>query len=146
MDFRLTDIETSAFLVFNLTSWGYQYCQPDTKDGSYGGMLSRLLMTILPDYYPSGSAYSHFPMMVPSKMKVFLKNLRDSPVDLYTFNRPVAPASDPVTVTTYQGVNEMLDKSIFASDYEQRIAIIAKGARVDLELVGFKILRDDVYN
>lgn len=67
-------------------------------------------------------------------------------MDLYTFDRPVAPASDPVMVTTYQGVNEMLDKSIFASDYERRIAIVAKGAKVDLELVSFKILRDDVYN
>ncbi len=67
-------------------------------------------------------------------------------MDLYTFDRPVVPSSDPVMVTMYQGVNEMLDKSRFASDYERRIVIVAKGAKVDLELVSSRILRDDIFD
>lgn len=41
---------------FNLTSWGWLDCQYDADDGSFGGMMTKLLYRTLPDYYPVGSA------------------------------------------------------------------------------------------
>jgi hypothetical protein len=58
----------TEILAFNLTGWGYQYCQFDKEDGSYGGMLTKLLFTLLPDQYPAGSALAHFPFHIPKKM------------------------------------------------------------------------------
>lgn len=49
---------TTEFTPFNLTSWGYQDCQFDKNDGSYGGLLTKLLFRTLPQYFPSGSAYA----------------------------------------------------------------------------------------
>ena len=54
-------------IAFNLTAcqWGYQDCQYDTQDGSFVGLLTKLLFRTLPDYYPVGSAYAHFPFLDP---------------------------------------------------------------------------------
>ena len=42
----------------NLTSWGYQDCARDTKNGSMGGNVCKLLFRTLPDYYPDRSVYA----------------------------------------------------------------------------------------
>jgi linoleate 10R-lipoxygenase len=47
--------------AFNLTTWGYNFVGVDPKDGSYGGMFSKLLLRELPHYFKSGSGHSHFP-------------------------------------------------------------------------------------
>ncbi|EKM53146.1 uncharacterized protein PHACADRAFT_259331 [Phanerochaete carnosa HHB-10118-sp] len=52
---------TTEFTPQNLTAWGYADCQFDVNDGSYGGMLTKLLFRTLPECYPAGSAYAHFP-------------------------------------------------------------------------------------
>jgi linoleate 10R-lipoxygenase len=52
-----------TFLAFNLTSWGYNYITVDPKDGSYGGMFSKLLLRELPDYYKPSSGHAHFPFV-----------------------------------------------------------------------------------
>ncbi|KAH8809675.1 heme peroxidase [Flagelloscypha sp. PMI_526] len=53
----------------NLTAWGYNDCQVDPNDGSYGGMISKILFRNLPDYYPKNSAYAYFPLLVPSTLE-----------------------------------------------------------------------------
>ncbi|KAH9942693.1 heme peroxidase [Amylocystis lapponica] len=88
---------TVDFTPFNLTAWGYQDCMVDTQDGSYGGMLTKLLFRTLPRHYPAGSAYAHFPLMVPSTMRQYLAKLPDSPVDEYTWSRPVPPVANGTT-------------------------------------------------
>ena len=35
----------------------------------FGGLLTNLLFRTLPDYYPTGSVYAHFPFLEPSYMK-----------------------------------------------------------------------------
>ena len=74
----------------NLTGWGYQYTQTDPGDGSYGGMLTRMLFTTLPDYYPPGSAYAHFPFMVPAAMKAAMEQRDPASVAEYDWQRPFA--------------------------------------------------------
>lgn len=45
-------------LAYALTAWGYQDCARDVKNGSMGGMFSKLLFRTVPDYYPEGSVYA----------------------------------------------------------------------------------------
>lgn len=73
----------------NYTAWGYQDCQFDTSDGSYGGMLTKLLLRHLPEYFPVGSAYAHFPFIVPSRIQQTMQDRVDPDYGLYTWARPV---------------------------------------------------------
>ena len=59
--------------VYNLSSWGYQDCQPVNDDGAVGGMIPRMLYRTLPGCYPTDSAYGRFPFMVPQTMKGYLE-------------------------------------------------------------------------
>ncbi|KAH7919845.1 heme peroxidase [Leucogyrophana mollusca] len=79
---------TVDFTPFNLTSWGYQQCMVEKSDGSFGGMLTRLLFRMLPQHYPAGSAYAHFPFLVPEFIHSRIPKMPASSVDLYTWSRP----------------------------------------------------------
>lgn len=72
----------------NFTVWGYQDCQVPKNDGSYGGMLTKLLFRTLPEYYPPGSAYAHFPFMVPEAMKDAMQKRDANAVNDYVWSRP----------------------------------------------------------
>ena len=54
-------------------------------------MLTKLLFRHLPEYYPFGSAYAHFPFLVPESMKEAME-ARNGPVDEYVWTRPVPQA------------------------------------------------------
>lgn len=51
-------------------------------------MLSKLLFRHLPEYYPPGSAYAHFPFMVPETMRGYIRELECASEDDYTWTRP----------------------------------------------------------
>ena len=118
----------TPFIAQNLTNWGYDDCQPNTSDGSYGGMLSRLLFRHLPDYYPSGSTYAHFPFLVPGKMKGFAQKLPGD-IDLkYDWNRPTVPVGPPVVARRYSEVQQLFAKpALFSSGVAQRLEILTGG-------------------
>lgn len=121
--------------VYNLTSWGYQDCFPEKNDGSYGGMLTRLLYRTLPGCYPPGSVYAHFPFMVPEKVKGYLAKLVDSPVSSYSFMRPPVPLPVEV-VESFKGVRGVLDrKDVFESPYKGRLLKLTKGINYNVQLV-----------
>lgn len=117
---------TVDFTPFNLTAWGYQDCQYDTLDGSYGGLLTKLLFRTLPDYYPRGSAYAHFPFLVPEYMESHLKTVNPALVQKYTWNRP-RPLSSTVPVDSFADVKKVLaDSSSFLSAYDGRLFTTVK--------------------
>ncbi|KXN88689.1 Linoleate 10R-lipoxygenase [Leucoagaricus sp. SymC.cos] len=74
---------TADFTPFNLTSWGWNDCQYDKEDGSYGGLLTKLLFRTLPDHYPAGSVLAHFPFTIPEKMHATLTARADGSVHKY---------------------------------------------------------------
>ncbi|KAI0338309.1 heme peroxidase [Trametopsis cervina] len=80
---------TIDFTPENFTAWGYQDCQIPQNDGSYGGMLTKLLFRHLPEYYTPGSAYAHFPFLVPEMMKLNMEK-RQGPVADYIWSRPIS--------------------------------------------------------
>ena len=106
--------------AFNFTAWGYQDCQYDPQDGSFGGLLTKLLFRTLPDYYPAGSAYAHFPFLEPAFMK---NNLEETDPDLaakYTWTRPRAH-TPTVLIETSAGVHQVLKSADFVSAYDNRL-------------------------
>ncbi|KAI9456431.1 heme peroxidase, partial [Boletus coccyginus] len=78
---------TVDFTPYNLTSWGYQHCMVNTTNGSYGGMLSKLLFQLLPDQYPADSIYAHFPLLTPDFMRPHIAS-RSTDLIYYDFSRP----------------------------------------------------------
>lgn len=110
--------------AINLTSWGYQDCQYDKGDGSFGGMLTKLLFRTLPNHYPVGSAYAHFPFLVPDKFKDRLRKIHDIPFDDYTWTRPVPPQR-VIVVSSYEDVSQVIvDKDTFRPLYDEKISNI----------------------
>ncbi|TFK65973.1 heme peroxidase [Pluteus cervinus] len=102
---------TTDFTPYNLTAWGYQDCQYDKKDGSYGGMLTKLLFRTLPNHYPAGSAYAHFPFMLPMRMK---NHISGNPfiaknVSKYGWTRPTAP-KPTIKVDKYAAMKQVLSR------------------------------------
>lgn len=96
---------TVDFTPFNLTAFGYQDCQFDKEDGSYGGLLTKLLFRTLPNHYTPRSAYAHFPFLDPTYMR---SNSCIAPqvIAKYDWNRH--PATATVAVNTYDDVKAIL--------------------------------------
>ena len=85
-------------------------------------MLTKLLFRTLPDYYPRGSAYAHFPFLEPKFMKENLKNVDASAVSKYTWDRPKAPLYPTATVYTFGEVQRVLsDKTAYLSASDGRL-------------------------
>ena len=122
--------------AFNFSSWGFQSCFTDVNDGSYGGVLTGILFRTLPEYYPPGSVYAHFPMLVPARVREFLTMLPESPVRKYTFTRPPVPL--PVVVAqTYAEVKGLLEsREVFDNGVCKRLGDVARGVELDIRLVG----------
>ncbi|KDR70288.1 hypothetical protein GALMADRAFT_255194 [Galerina marginata CBS 339.88] len=117
---------TVDFTPANLTAWGYQDCQYDTQDGSYGGLLTKLLFRTLPDYYPTRSAYAHFPFMVPSFLKEIRESAKDASVQKYSWTRPT-PLAPTVPVVALNDVERVLtDTSSYLSAYDSRLFTTVK--------------------
>lgn len=120
--------------AFNLTAWGWQDCQYDKEDGSYGGLLTKLIFRTLPDHYPTGSVLAHFPFNVPENMLIALKKNRGS-IQKYCWperfkNLPdnvkrLPPLMDHTwrVVRDYEGVKRVLttENSHFTSNIVQRM-------------------------
>ncbi|KAF4610183.1 hypothetical protein D9613_010597 [Agrocybe pediades] len=119
--FALQEFTDIYFSAHNLTTWGYQDCQYDTQDGSYGGLLTKLLFRTLPDYYPRGSSYAHFPFLQTSWMKKHLSEAKPELCKKYTWDRP-SPLPRVTRVDTFKEVQELLaDHKTYISAYDSRL-------------------------
>lgn len=132
---------TVDFTPFNLTSWGYQDVQYDLDDGSFGGILAKLLFRTLPDHYPAKSAYAHFPFSVPGVLRKKLAAKSESIVDQYVWTRPPVP-KDTVKVQGYIAAATVLrEPNVFDSGVELRTENITRGIMLHKQIVrGLTIL------
>jgi len=98
------------------------------SDGSYGGILTKLLFRHLPDYYPSGSTFAHFPFLVPGKMRGYAQELPGD-VDLkYDWNYPAPPVGPTVVVSRHSEVQRLFaSPAIFTSRVAQRLEFLTGG-------------------
>ncbi|KAI0060307.1 heme peroxidase [Artomyces pyxidatus] len=123
---------TVDYTPFNLTTWGYQDCQVDDADGSYGGMLTKLLFRHLPDYYPAGSVYAHFPFMVPKTMEKYAGELPGDMAKKYTWSRPPVPVGPTAVAKSYAEVKHILaDPTVFGSNVARRLNVLTRGVPLD---------------
>ena len=90
--------------------------------------MTKLLFRHLPDYYPSGSTFAHFPFLVPGKMKGFAQELPGD-VDLkYDWNRPALPVGHTVVATCYSEVQQLFaNPATFKSGVTHRLEIVTGG-------------------
>ncbi|KAI9454114.1 heme peroxidase [Russula earlei] len=121
---------TVDFTPQNLTTWGFDDCQANTSDGSYGGMLTKLLFRHLPDHYPVSSTYAHFPFLVPEKMREYAQSHSGN---VYTWDRPAVPAGPTLPAKTYSDVQELLAQpGIFDTGVEDRLDILTGGVHPNI--------------
>ncbi|KAF9070659.1 heme peroxidase [Rhodocollybia butyracea] len=122
---------TVDFTPFNLTTWGFADCQyPTAPDGSYGGMLTKLLFRHFPAYYPARSAYAHFPFLDPKYMqeKMQAKGIADR----YIWTRPPIPigvqTGESVVIDAYEGAVQVLNThEVWKSGHEAKLGIVVDG-------------------
>jgi len=126
---------TVDFTPHNLTTWGYDDCQANKLDGSFGGMMTKLLFRHLPNNYPAGSAYAHFPFMVPRKMKEFAKDLAGDIEPKYDWSRPDVPVGTPIVFRGYSEVKELLVGSAFTSGVAERLEVLTLGVQLNIPSV-----------
>lgn len=119
---------TVDFTPFNLTTWGFADCQyPKQADGSFGGMLTKLLFRHFPAYYPSRSAYAHFPFLDPVYMEEIMQERGTA--NQYDWAKPQLPVGlqkgESSVVGNYAGVREILQTpQLWTSDYEKNLSTI----------------------
>ncbi|KAG1740940.1 heme peroxidase [Suillus lakei] len=115
---------TVDFTPFNLTTWGYEHCMVNKADGSYGGMLTKLLFRMLPDHYPAGSVYAHFPFLTPEFLASSMAKVprRAEIRHLYDWDRPLT-----VQQAAIQGATA--DMKV-VRDYERRLSKLRVPPRV----------------
>jgi len=102
-------------------------------------MLTKLLFRTLPDYYPAGSTFAHFPFLVPDVIKKCMEKHLVNRLDKYTWIRPPVPKGF-VTVDTYDGVSQVTtEKSKFMSGYDNRLSNITTPAVLERSLVRFMV-------
>ncbi|KIM21654.1 hypothetical protein M408DRAFT_333328 [Serendipita vermifera MAFF 305830] len=118
---------TTDLTPTNLTSWGYQDCARDGKNGSMGGNVSKLLFRTLPDYYPNGSVYAHFPFITPNEMKIWLTKMELD--EQYSFEPlPSNPVRPVASVNTAKGVKQVLtDATTFKTTYTKALTFLTRG-------------------
>ncbi|KAF7369152.1 hypothetical protein MVEN_00242400 [Mycena venus] len=132
---------TVHFTPSNLTTWGYRDCQFDTQDGSYGGMLTKLLFRTLPTYYPPRSAYAHFPFLDPVYMRAYMTKNTPALADRYIWTRPTL--SDVIVVKTATGVREILkNRTVFPTEYVGRLQAVTGHEGVNHAFVAAILLEE----
>lgn len=125
---------TTDFTPYNLTVWGFQDCQRDINNGGFGGILSKILMRNLPDYYTFNSVYALFPFLIPSRIKTHLTDL--GVANLYDFERPKG-ARKIVGVNSFKAVQEVLgDPKTYQVTYAENMKSLTDG-------YGFFLAMDD---
>ncbi|KAJ4474426.1 heme peroxidase [Lentinula aciculospora] len=124
---------TVDYTPFNLTTWGFADCQyPTAPDGSFGGMLTKLLFRHFPAYYPARSAYAHFPFLDPIYMEKELQ--KRGTADQYVWTRPRPPvgvqAGEVSSINNYAEVKKMLNfTQEWKSDYYLKLGTVVAGLK-----------------
>ncbi|KAH7890391.1 heme peroxidase [Phlebopus sp. FC_14] len=125
---------TVDFTPYNLTSWGYNHCMVNKADGSYGGMLTKLLFRLLPNHYPARSVYAHFPFTTPDFMLPYIASREWEKIHDYEWERPGETAGhDTQRVRTLGDI------------YEKRLEALTTGVVVTyIQEVRVRIQRESI--
>lgn len=95
-------------------------------------MLTKLLFRTLPNHYPAGSAYAHFPFMVPTRMKIHMSNdpFIAKNVSKYGWTRPLAPKRS-IKIDKYAAVKQVLSRpDDFMQSYDVTLSELVEKSTV----------------
>jgi cytochrome P450 len=93
-----------------LTNWGYRLAESDNSIDN-GCVFYKLFLRAFPNHFSHNSIYAHYPLTIPSAMKVALKDLKKN--QLYNFTKPV-PTAHPHFIKEYKlAIEIMKDQSTF---------------------------------
>ncbi|KAG7089000.1 hypothetical protein E1B28_012947 [Marasmius oreades] len=121
------------------------HCQFQKSDGSYGGMLTKLLFRTLSDHYKPRSAYAHFPFLDPSYMRQQTeeRDMKNGTNDAskYTWTRPSTAVSTPKMVHQYDVVQQILASKEFMTASGERLETILGHRPPDLSFIQNQLLQ-----
>lgn len=101
---------TTDYHPRKLTNWGYSEVEPDLEIDN-GCMFYKLFARAFPQSFESNSVYAHYPMTIPSAMKIALQDLGKG--DIYNYTRPEARHAHKM-VLSYAAAEKILgDKENF---------------------------------
>ncbi|GAA5906290.1 hypothetical protein JCM8208_003505 [Rhodotorula glutinis] len=83
---------TTDYNVGNLTCVMWEDLKPELNDGSFGGVIGKLLMRHFPAYFTYNSIYALFPFSTPHTTKANLEHLGNASEYDYRGPRPQGPA------------------------------------------------------
>jgi linoleate 8R-lipoxygenase/9,12-octadecadienoate 8-hydroperoxide 8R-isomerase len=116
-----------------LTNWGYRTADYDTSVDN-GCSFYKLFLNAFPQHFTKNSVYIHYPLTIPSAMKVALKDLGKD--QLYDFDPPVFKPH-PYPVHSYRtAVDVLKNEDVFRPTWGQAIESLTKSFIKDIELTG----------
>lgn len=116
-----------------LTNWGYRLVDSD-KAVDNGSVFYKLFLRAFPQHFKHNSIYAHYPMTIPSAMKIALKDLKKD--HLYDFSKPEV-AHHPHIVKEYKLATEIMnDQGTFKVVWGKAMEYIMGSAVKDFMLAG----------
>jgi hypothetical protein len=104
-----------------LTNWGFAQAESDTAVDN-GCVFYKLFLTAFPDHFASNSVYAHYPLTVPSAMKVALEDPSVNKAHLYDFSEP-AYTPKPTPISSYAAASAVLkDQDTFKVTWGKALA------------------------
>ncbi|GAA5854372.1 hypothetical protein JCM9279_001023, partial [Rhodotorula babjevae] len=97
---------TTDYNAGNLTSAMWEDLKPELDNGSFGGVIGKLLMRHFPAYFTYNSIYALFPFSTPHQTKANLEHLGIQ--GEYDWRRPSSPPKWKV-LTKYAELKQVLD-------------------------------------
>ncbi|CAI6260103.1 unnamed protein product [Periconia digitata] len=99
-----------------LTNWGYRTADSDL-DVDNGCVFYKLFLNAFPRHFKSNSVFAHYPLTIPSAMKVALEDLQKD--HLYDFGKPVYKPL-PLEVHDFKTIAGIVkDKDMFNITHDQ---------------------------
>ncbi|MBW0475530.1 hypothetical protein O181_015245 [Austropuccinia psidii MF-1] len=95
---------TDCATADTMTDWGLKEVQPDVREGSYGGLMQRLIINNLPNQYCYNDVSLLFPFMVPERIYHILEGI--SPDKACRYSLKGSPPPKPYGFTSVTVSNE----------------------------------------
>ncbi|KAF2689680.1 heme peroxidase [Lentithecium fluviatile CBS 122367] len=116
-----------------MTNWGFRAVDYDTTVDN-GCSFYKLFLNAFPQHFKQNSVYVHYPLTIPSAMKVALEDLDKD--KLYNFDKPT-PKSYPHPVREYKTAVEVLkNQDLFRPTWGKAVEYLTAASTKDAQLTG----------
>ncbi|KAL5375464.1 hypothetical protein DPSP01_011163 [Paraphaeosphaeria sporulosa] len=118
-----------------LTNWGYAQADSDLAVDN-GCVFYKLFLTAFPQHFSNNSVYAHYPLTVPSAMKVALEDPTINKANLYDFSRPVYTPK-PLPISSYAAASTILrDQDTYKVTWGKAMTYLMGAPAQDFMLAG----------